>query len=280
MDRDNTQVMQSDGTIRKFRKVANFFPRMIDQDTQDIFNNRNGSRAADFNKMVADTIAAGQVANRAEFEQRFIRGMGDTSSNEVFSNQERARELALPLKFYSYTPEVALRYLQRSVENLAQHRAFGQRIGRSLDLFDIAKQQVERSAMPYEQKRWVTDRLTADQKAVYSEYSKSPLRPVSGAARQVASGLMIGNWGSAFNYSQPERRKIYSLAALGTSFGRWRVLLTSKIISGHCMTRKTPGSCATRCVTSCRIGPVAIRNGRKVLRKLRFTTAPIIWQTL
>src|SRR5206468_9688628 len=61
-------VRTTDGRIRPMKLIGrDYFPRMISDDTRDIFNNRDGSRAADFNNLVNRQIARGVVKTRDEF---------------------------------------------------------------------------------------------------------------------------------------------------------------------------------------------------------------------
>jgi hypothetical protein len=196
----NVHVQQSDGTWRPIRLIGpDYFPRMISGDTRDIFNERNGARRAEFDAIVHNAIARGEVKTRDEFVDKFTQALGgDTTSNDHFSNIEKARELKLPLSFYDTSPEAVIRYLHRAGERLAQIAAYGQKTGaRGKDLFDVAIEKVDTSSRSYRDRQMIINRLNQLRRDVYKENYKSNLQHLSSLGRSGATAAFLGNWGTS-----------------------------------------------------------------------------------
>jgi hypothetical protein len=191
------RVQQSDGKIRPLRKIGgDYYPRMLSPDTYDIFENRDGSRAADFDELVRQyNASARQPLTRDEFIDKFIRThVAETTTNEHFSNLAKAREMELPLSFYDFSPETMGRYMQRAIARLGQIETYGQRIGGARDVFDIAKDRVTKSTnLSPGQKKLIIDRISADQRDEYSKDWSSPVPQLMSKVQGVASGMMLGN---------------------------------------------------------------------------------------
>lgn len=220
MKRQGTLVQESSGKIRPARIIGrSFFPRSPNQNMLDIWKYRDtnevnpatGNRYSDdFNAVVNESLRAGELnvngqpplLPREEFINRFINShVSEQTSNAHFANQERARELNLPLRFNDYSLGTALRYVNRGIDNLAQHEAFGQKIGRVQDLFDRTIKEVENSSRIYpDTKRFIVDRLRSERDAVYNQWARGEFRTALGKTLQTATGLYVGNPASSFKY--------------------------------------------------------------------------------
>jgi N-acetyl-anhydromuramyl-L-alanine amidase AmpD len=193
----NVHVRTSDGKIRPMQLIGrDYYPRMISADMRDIFNQRDGARAAEFNRIVNDQIVKGKVKSRDEFIDRFAQATTlDRTSNGHFGNLEKAREARLPLDFYDFSPEALLKYAERSNKRLAQVGAYGQKLSENgKDLFDRTIQEVQNnSKLPYRDKEGLITRIQQEQRAEYAEHEHSNLNKVSSLARSAASGAFLGN---------------------------------------------------------------------------------------
>ena len=193
----NVHVRTSDGKIRPMKMIGrDYYPRMISADTQEIFNHRDDTRAADFNALVNREIAAGKVKSRDEFIDKFTHAVTpDATSNSHFGNIEKAREADLPLDFYDFSPEALLKYATRSTDRLSQIAAFGQKLSsKGKDLFDSTIEQVQRaSGLSHADKQIIINRIGQERKAEYQEREKTNLGKLSSLARTGASGAFLGN---------------------------------------------------------------------------------------
>jgi hypothetical protein len=178
-----------------------YYPRMISRDVQDIFNNRDGNRAADFDALVNRQIANGVVKDRQEFIDKFTHAIsGDPHSNDHFSNLERGRQLQLPLDFYDHSPEALLRYAQRANERLAQVGAFGQKLSnKGKDMFDLATDKVNQSGnLSHNAKEAIIRRIADERTAQFNSQQQNGLERMGSAGRNIATGLFLSNQATAF----------------------------------------------------------------------------------
>jgi hypothetical protein len=198
----NLHVRDSDGKVRPIRLIGrDYYPRMLSADVRDIFNNRDGSRAADFNALVNRQIARGTVKDRQEFIDKFTRAIsGEPGSNDHFGNLERARQAQLPLEFYDFSPEALLRYADRATNRLAQIETYGQKIAnKGKDLFDRAIEKVNASGnLSHAQKTAIIDRIAKERTAEYQHGDVSPGGELSSNLRNLASGAFLGNPQTSF----------------------------------------------------------------------------------
>ena len=193
----NLHVRTSDGKIRPLRLIGrDYYPRMISEDMRNIFNERDGAHAAEFNQIVNDQIAKGKVKSREEFIDKFAQATTpDRTSNGHFNNLEKAREANLPLDFYDFSPEALLKYAERANKRLAQVGAYGQKLSaQGKDLFDHTIEAVEKnSSLPYRDKQAVITRIQQERRAEYAEHEQTNLGKISSLTRSAASGAFLGN---------------------------------------------------------------------------------------
>ena len=193
----NVHVKTSDGKVRPMRLIGrDYFPRMISDDTRDIFNRRDDTRAAEFNDLVNRQIAQGKVKSRDEFIDKFAQAITpDPTSNGHFGNIEKAREAQLPLDFYDFSPEALVKYANRSTSRLSQIAAFGQKLSnKGKDLFDHSIDAVQKaSGYNHEAKQTIINRIGEERKAEYAEREKTNLGKLSSLARTGTSGAFLGN---------------------------------------------------------------------------------------
>jgi hypothetical protein len=195
------KVQQSDGTWRDIRLLGpDSAPRMFTADTQDIFDNRNGTRKAEFDAIVQRAIAQGKVKDRAEFESKFVRSTPDRSSNATFSNLEKAREAKLPFDFYDYSPHTMLRYANRAIKRLSQIRVYGQGIGAQGDMFDRAVQDIENSSRPKWERDAIISRIRSAQSVEYQQRQHGGFMEAVRGAQQMATAAFVGNPLSSARY--------------------------------------------------------------------------------
>ncbi len=198
----NLHVRDSDGKVRPIRLIGrDYYPRMLSADVRDIFNNREGSRAADFNALVNRQIARGAVKDRQEFIDKFTHAIsGEPGTNDHFGNLERSRQAQLPLDFYDFSPEALLKYADRATNRLAQVETFGQKIAdKGKDLFDTTIQKVNASGnLSHSQKTAIIDRIAKERTAEYQHGNVSPGGELSSNLRNLASGAFLGNPQTSF----------------------------------------------------------------------------------
>lgn len=193
----NVHVRDSEGRVRPMRLIGrDYYPRMISRDVLDMFNERDGTRVADFNALVNREIARGTVKSRDEFIDKFTKAISpDHTSNAHFANLEKAREAQLPLDFYDFSPEALIRYANRSTDRLAQIAAYGQKLSaKGKDLFDHTIEQVNKSgSLSYPQKQAIITRIGQERRAAYRENERSNTDRVFSTLRSAASGAFLGN---------------------------------------------------------------------------------------
>jgi hypothetical protein len=210
-------VKVQDGNIIRDVKLigSRYFPRMISADTRDIFNNRDGSRAQDFNRIVNDTIAKGVVKNRQEFIDKFTHAItGEGGTNDHFSNLEKARKLDLPLDFYDFSPETLLRYLDRANNRLAQISTLGQKLAnKGKDVFDTGIEEINKNPdYSYQAKHDIISRINSVRQAQYQRVGNSGAERAMQMGRNLALSAYLGNQGTAI-------RNLITGAAQNFTFG-------------------------------------------------------------
>jgi hypothetical protein len=197
MERLNTKVVTSKGNIRPARRIgANYWPRMLSDDFKDIVANRNAHRAGDWQTLVNKEIAAGHIKNEQEMLDKYA-GLhhSDETSNEPFSNMERARELNVAHDYYDFSPKAAIKYLNRGVKRLATIEAFGQKLSnKGKDYFDHSIDDVEKSTtLTGKQKEAVRNRINQERAAEYQQQRLDNTSDWSDKVRTFATGAQLGN---------------------------------------------------------------------------------------
>jgi hypothetical protein len=193
----NVHVKDSAGRVRPVKLIGDtYYPWRISNDTRDIFNNRDGTRAAEFNRIVQGEIAAGNVKSRQEFVDKFDHAInGEPHNNDHMSNVERAREMRLPYSFYDFSPEAFLHYSGKATDRLAQIGAYGQKLSdKGKDLFDHTIEAVNQSGnMSYEAKQAIINRVAAERKAAFQRGGEGVLDRIGNTGRRAATALMLSN---------------------------------------------------------------------------------------
>lgn len=179
-----------DSTLGKWRPIgkigAEYFPRMLNQDVQKVLSDPSSNPEL-WNELVDALMAANKIEDRKEAVGYINDHYNPQSSNDHFSNLEKARKEPLPERFYDYSPDVIIRYMRRWADRISQIEAFGQKLGQDgHDVFDQAKQKTLHKG--------TRDYINQAQNRVYNLTDRSELATeVMGNLNMLATGLHLGN---------------------------------------------------------------------------------------
>jgi hypothetical protein len=212
-----------------------YFPRQFTQRFWDIVQDpEHPDNKAEFNQLVADMLANGNAKTPDEAKAMLRQGVSDTSSNSFLANAERARGTKLPDKYYDYSVNGYLDYVNRFTERAAQVDAFGQQRGEfKPDLFT----ELERVTTDPKLARYVRDLG----KAIYNEqvtgfganlrrtlrkvstlaYMSGTLTPVRNFISAASSSAeMVGVWNTTKALSQVAVDAAKAVAKTGKNFSK------------------------------------------------------------
>lgn len=196
------KVTDDKGNVHPFTMIKNYFPRIISKDTENIFENRNGSRAADFQRLLADAIHKGMVKTKDEFIQKFERStMPETTSNAFFANAELSRQMHLPLEMHDWSPTGIMRYVSRMTDRLAEIKGVGQKINASThDLFDLTEADIAADrTLSRSEKKIMATRVNQIRQAIYRKEFVDSLAGPMQRTKNFVSTSALGNWFTSAN---------------------------------------------------------------------------------
>ncbi|MEX2639766.1 MAG: hypothetical protein WD266_03690, partial [Balneolales bacterium] len=140
--------------------------------------------------LVDALVEEGFVETRAEADKYLKLHSQQIRDNGYFAGMEKARGMALPSIAYNYRFEVMLDYGQRWAERLSQIDNFGQITTEdSKDLFQEYEVQIADEG--------TRDFIMALRGRVYNQQSDSGLERAMSVMNKLATGLQLGNFGTA-----------------------------------------------------------------------------------
>jgi hypothetical protein len=204
------QVQGQSGRWRPIGRVKDYHPRSIRPDYLNAIRNPRENRKAwaevvkvmlDAKTMITEKDATGkevtrEAKNATDIQQLFATKFREISSNDFFSNIEKARELQLPNKLYDYSFRARQRYIMSAAERVAQVEAYGQKTTKeSVDAFDrFLETEIDGQPNP----DFLNDAPTREYVAAVRDraYGKTPrsfgYRVLAGL-NAIATGTQLGN---------------------------------------------------------------------------------------
>lgn len=176
------------GEWRPIGRVKMFWPRVLQKRFQRAMQNPD-RYAQDWAKMVDILVAAGRVKTAEEAASYLNAHFNDETADDYFAGIEKARAEPMPEELYDYSWEQALNYKNNWAERISQIEAFGQEGPTGTDLFtETSKSTLNRSIQEHVQR-------VAD--VIYKKRKNRTVNRVAQSASTIATGLQLGNPGSA-----------------------------------------------------------------------------------
>jgi hypothetical protein len=179
------------GGYRPMGRAKRFFPRVLLPKFEQAMRNPAANPEA-WAELVQVLLEAGVIAEASEAKKYVAtqRARPHQVAGDYFAGVEMARTEGFPEALYDHRFARAVEYLSRSTDRLAQIEAFGQK-HKDGDLFDRVL-----SMVPKEDKT-TTNYLNALAEVVYGSGVKTTNRQIMAVLNQLATGLMLGNPGTA-----------------------------------------------------------------------------------